>query len=83
MVTVVRVSVLCSQLKGQSSFGGGLGGDVDFLVAGNRNQSWLALAKKQFGGKEVVYRMEGKTERIRPQKQRYQGKCGGDLGSRR
>lgn len=58
--------------QGQSSFGGGLGGHVDFLVAGNGNQSWLALAKKQFGGKEVVYRMEGKTERIRPQKRRCQ-----------
>lgn len=55
-----------SPLQEQISYGGGLGDHVGFLVAGNRNQGRLTLSKKPFGGKEVVYRMEGKSERIRP-----------------
>lgn len=57
--------VPCTQLKcvssaGTSPFGGGL----------DDRGCWLTLAKKQLEGKEVVYRMEGKTESIRPEKGR-------------
>lgn len=71
LVTPLRVCALHATTMSLSSvrttfLWGRPGGRSGFLVVGNRNQGWLTLAKKQFGGMEEVYRMESKTERIRP-----------------